>query len=61
MNLDAFYAAYRVDGRSRPPHDPAMMDGRDVKKTNAAVVEAAERRVSRLSGMLATCHPLRPA
>src|SRR5881398_3362926 len=27
MNLDAFYAAYRVDGRSRPPYDPAMMVG----------------------------------
>jgi transposase len=25
MNLEAFYAAYRVDGRSRPPYDPAMM------------------------------------
>jgi transposase len=25
MDLDAFYAAYRVDGRSRPPYDPAMM------------------------------------
>src|SRR5918997_3942532 len=25
MNLDAFYAAYRVDARSRPPYDPAMM------------------------------------
>jgi transposase len=25
MNLDAFYAGYRVDGRSRPPYDPAMM------------------------------------
>src|ERR671930_591841 len=25
MNLDAFYGAYRVDGRSRPPYDPAMM------------------------------------
>ena len=25
MNLDAFYAAHRVDGRSRPPYDPAMM------------------------------------
>src|SRR5918994_7566294 len=25
MELDAFYAAYRVDGRSRPPYDPAMM------------------------------------
>jgi transposase len=25
MNLDAFYAAYRVDGRSRPAYDPAMM------------------------------------
>src|SRR5918992_5910438 len=25
MNLDAFYAAYRVDGRSRAPYDPAMM------------------------------------
>jgi transposase len=25
MGLDAFYAAYRVDGRSRPPYDPAMM------------------------------------
>src|SRR4051794_15884815 len=25
MNLDAFYAAYRVDGRCRPPYDPAMM------------------------------------
>src|SRR4029078_325500 len=24
MNLEAFYAAYRVDG-SRPPYDPAMM------------------------------------
>jgi transposase len=25
MNLDAFYAAHRVGGRSRPPDDPAMM------------------------------------
>src|ERR671915_2520577 len=25
MNLDAFYASYRHDGRSRPPYDPAMM------------------------------------
>ncbi len=25
MDLDASYAAYRVDGRSRPPYDPAMM------------------------------------
>src|SRR3954452_23946109 len=25
MKLDAFYAAYRVDGRCRPPYDPAMM------------------------------------
>src|SRR5258706_6603056 len=25
MNLDAFYAGYRVDGRSRPTYDPAMM------------------------------------
>src|SRR3712207_2392737 len=25
MSLDEFYAAYRVDGRSRPPYDPAMM------------------------------------
>src|SRR5918992_1096220 len=25
MDLGAFYAAYRVDGRSRPPYDPAMM------------------------------------
>src|SRR3954466_14057105 len=25
MDLDAFYAAYRVDGRSRPPYDPGMM------------------------------------
>jgi transposase len=25
MNLDGFYAAYRFDGRSRPPYDPAMM------------------------------------
>jgi hypothetical protein len=25
MDLDEFYAAYRVDGRSRPPYDPAMM------------------------------------
>lgn len=25
MDLDAFYAAYRFDGRSRPPDDPAMM------------------------------------
>jgi transposase len=25
MELDAFYAAHRVDGRSRPPYDPAMM------------------------------------
>src|SRR4051794_25397262 len=27
MGLDAFYAAYRVDGRSRPAYDPAMMVG----------------------------------
>src|ERR671925_2382068 len=27
MDLEAFYAAYRVDGRSRPPYDPAMMVG----------------------------------
>src|SRR5687768_9981537 len=25
MNLDGFYAAYRLDGRSRPAYDPAMM------------------------------------
>src|SRR3954470_21770782 len=25
MDLDAFYAAYRLDGRCRPPYDPAMM------------------------------------
>src|SRR6187549_2474914 len=25
MDLEAFYAAYRVDGRSRPPYDPTMM------------------------------------
>jgi transposase len=25
MDLDAFYGVYRVDGRSRPPYDPAMM------------------------------------
>src|SRR3954469_5728894 len=25
MNLEAFYAAYRADGRSRPAYDPAMM------------------------------------
>jgi transposase len=25
MDLDAFYAAYRQDGRSRPPYDPSMM------------------------------------
>src|SRR3954470_14051526 len=25
MDLAEFYAAYRVDGRSRPPYDPAMM------------------------------------
>jgi transposase len=25
MELDGFYAAYRVDGRSRPAYDPAMM------------------------------------
>src|SRR5918995_606814 len=25
MDLAAFYAAYRFDGRSRPPYDPAMM------------------------------------
>ena len=25
MNLDAFHVAYRLDGRSRPPYDPAMM------------------------------------
>ena len=23
MDLDTFYAAYRCDGRSRPPYDPA--------------------------------------
>ena len=25
MDLDWFYAAYRIDGRSRPAYDPAMM------------------------------------
>src|SRR3954464_11055700 len=25
MNIEAFYGAYRLDGRSRPPYDPAMM------------------------------------
>src|ERR671930_82870 len=25
MDLDAFYVAYRADGRCRPPYDPAMM------------------------------------
>jgi transposase len=27
MDLEAFYAAYRQDGRSRPAYDPAMMVG----------------------------------
>jgi transposase len=27
MDLDAFYGAYRRDGRSRPAYDPAMMVG----------------------------------
>src|SRR5678815_1543128 len=27
MDLEAFYAAYRADGRSRPAYDPAMMVG----------------------------------
>src|SRR5215216_5329483 len=27
MDLDAFYVAYRLDGRSRPAYDPAMMVG----------------------------------
>src|SRR3954452_3952814 len=27
MNLGAFYAAYRADGRARPAYDPAMMVG----------------------------------
>src|SRR5919112_5393938 len=27
MDLDAFFAAYRQDGRSRPAYDPAMMVG----------------------------------
>ena len=25
MDLGAFYAAHRVDGRCRPPYDPAML------------------------------------
>src|SRR5919205_2360439 len=25
MELESFYAAYRIDGRSRPPYDPAML------------------------------------
>ena len=25
MDLAAFYAAYREDGRGRPPHEPSMM------------------------------------
>jgi transposase len=25
MNLDAFYAVYRADGRSRPAYEPSMM------------------------------------
>src|ERR1041384_1890814 len=25
MDLSAFHAAYRADGRGRPPYDPAMM------------------------------------
>src|SRR4051812_4729359 len=25
MDLEAFYVAYRIDGRSRPAYDPAMM------------------------------------
>lgn len=27
MELEAFYRAYRSDGRSRPAYDPAMMVG----------------------------------
>ena len=27
FNLEAFYAAYRQDGRARPAYDPAMMVG----------------------------------
>jgi hypothetical protein len=45
MDLDAFYAAYRLDGHGRAAHDPAMMVGLWFTRTRAG----AGRR-ERLSG-----------
>jgi len=41
MNLDAFYAGHRIDGRSRPPYHPAMMVALLLTPTRAGPVIVA--------------------
>jgi hypothetical protein len=43
MDLDAFYAAYRDDGRSRPAYDPAMMVALSLYAYARDTVVAADR------------------
>jgi transposase len=45
FDLSAFYAAYRVDGRGRPAHDPAMMVA--LLLYGYAVGERSSRRLER--------------
>jgi hypothetical protein len=50
MNLDGFYAAYRVDGRSRPPYEPARSPRDQRYAPGVAISTAAQRSASAGAG-----------
>jgi hypothetical protein len=59
MDLDEFYAAYRVDGRSRPPYDPAMMGWIQLVVATPDVEES--RRDAQKKPCFGSCHCSREA
>src|SRR3954469_10991029 len=59
MNLEAFYAAYRVDGRSRPPYDPAMVGWIQLVVATPDVEES--RRDAQKKPCFGSCHCSREA
>ena len=63
MDLDAFYAVYRVDGRARPAYEPSMIVAvllyayaRGVRSSRR--IERAVRRGHRLSGVGGADEPI---
>src|SRR6476620_10476553 len=59
MDLEAFYVAYRVDGRSRPPYDPAMMGWIQLVVATPDVEES--RRDAQKKPCFGSCHCSREA